>query len=166
MLHFLHERILGKKNSDTGKTKTRRQRSRLHSRQVLEQVRVPLVPQPYSHAPRQAQASLRKAQQGLLQKPLSHAEQQFRRTGRPFILPCPRGSPALNGSRGGGGELGECSEPGQGVRPPPLLLCFYRMGCPHRAQPPRAAGTDARETRGPKPQRPHAGYCSRLYVCD
>lgn len=48
MLHFLHERITGKKNSDTGKTKTRRQRSLLHSRQVLEQVRVPLVPQPYS----------------------------------------------------------------------------------------------------------------------
>lgn len=43
------------------------------SQVILEQVRVPLVPQSYSRAPRQAQASLWKAQQGLLQKPLSHA---------------------------------------------------------------------------------------------
>lgn len=37
------------------------------------------------------------------------------------------------------------------MRPPPPPLCLYGLSCPRRAPPPRAGGTNARQTRGPKP---------------
>lgn len=104
--------ISGEKRSNLDKTETP-QRSPL-SPNVPGDFKTssnPTGPPPLLHA-LPSRGLFRKAQQGLLQKPLSHAEQQFRRPSRPLTPAGPSPTPDPERLLGGGGE-GGCG--GQGV---------------------------------------------------
>lgn len=106
--------ILGEKRSNVGKTKPRPQGSPLTHVPAEEKQfgsHWSLIPLP---KPLQAKASLRRARQGLFQKPLSHAGKQLRGQGRPHgrrppLDPRPRSAPQR-----GGGEPGGAASRGRG----------------------------------------------------
>lgn len=149
VLHFLHERDLGREMPATlGTLKHKDREAPPHPRPSGFQNK---FGSPCSRTLRQAQASLRTAQRGLLQKLLSHAQQQLRRTGRPLTLRAHTG-PGSNGSPEEAAEPGGAASGGPGVRraprgarPPPPPLSLRVHVCPRRAPPARAAGTLARE---------------------
>lgn len=148
--------ISGEKRSDAGKTKTRRRKSPPHPRPggFRNKSGYPRPPIPPPMPLSQAEALLRKAQQGLLQKSLSHAEQQLRRPGRP--APTPDLRRLLGGGGGrtgeGGGGRGESRAGGAAAATAPLSVPIPR---PTPGAAPSAVGTHARKARDP-----HAGHCS------
>lgn len=103
--------------------------------------------------PFQAEASFRKAQQGLLQKPLSHAEQQFRRPSRPLTLPVPRRPPTPDPETllGGGGE-GGCG--GQGVGGAAIATASLSFPVPRPRRDATAEGGRDGFERGPELESP------------